>query len=237
MQVEQETQAILHSSFCILHSLLILHSLVLYLWNGILLGLALSILVGPILFAIIQVSIEQGMKAGLLVASGIWISDFLFVGGIMLSVNQISELITSPFFKPIVGVLGGFILIFIGVSMLISKPANMGTPHFKLLTSRWKLFLNGFLINTINPFTVIFWTSVITSFAVKDALFSFPSALFFGGILGVIILMDSLKILLAEIISKKLRPFHILRMRKISGMALFLFGIAMIVRVSLDFFE
>ena len=209
----------------------------LYLWNGILLGLALSILVGPILFALVQVSIEQGVKAGLWVALGIWISDFLFVGGIILSVNQIGQMIASPFFKPIVGILGGLVLIFIGVAMFISKPANMDTNHFELITSEWKLFLNGFLINTLNPFTVIFWTSAITSFAVKDALFSFPSCLFFGGILGVIIFMDALKIFLAKRISKKLKPLHIRLMRKISGMALFLFGIAMIVRVSLDFFE
>ena len=209
----------------------------LYFWNGILLGLALSILVGPILFALIQVSIEQGVKAGLLMASGIWISDFLFVGSIILSVNQISQLITSPFFKPIVGILGGFVLIFIGVGMFISKPANMDNDHFEFFTSKWKLFLNGFLINTLNPFTIIFWTSIITSFAVTDALISLPSVLFFSGILGIIVFTDSLKIFLAKKISKKLKPFHIRLMRKISGMALFLFGIAMIMRVSLDFFE
>ena len=128
-----------------------------HLWNGILLGLALSILVGPLLFALIQVSIEQGIKAGIWVALGIWLSDTLFLVGIGLSINQISELVVSPLFRPIVGVLGGFVLIVIGVSMFISKPTNIDAPHFELISSRWKLGLNGFLINTINPFTVIFW--------------------------------------------------------------------------------
>jgi len=208
-----------------------------HLWNGILLGLALSILVGPIVFALIQVSIEQGRKAGTWVGVGIWISDLLFIMGIIAGVSQISSLIDSPLFTPIVGMLGGFVLIFIGVGMFISKPANMETTHFEVLSSKWKLWLNGFLINTLNPFTIIFWTSVITSFAVEEPLFSFNSFLFFGSILATIIFTDALKIVLAETISKKLQPFHILMMRKISGMALFLFGIGMIVRVSIDFFS
>lgn len=207
-----------------------------YLWNGILLGLALSILVGPILFALIQISIEQGIKAGIWVALGIWISDILFIGGIALGVNHISQMITSPLFKPILGVLGGFVLISIGIGMFISKPTNIDTTHFVLISSKWKLWLNGFLINTINPFTVIFWTSVITSFAVEESLYSWNSLLFFGGILGVIVASDGLKLVLAEKISKKLKPIHIIIMRKISGMALLLFGIAMIVRVSWGLF-
>ena len=208
-----------------------------HLWNGILLGLALSILVGPLLFALIQVSIEQGIKAGIWVALGIWLSDTLFLVGIGLSINQISELIISPLFRPIVGILGGFVLIVIGVGMFISKPTTIDAPHFELISSRWKLGLNGFLINTINPFTVIFWTSVITSFLVEETLYSMNSLLFFGGILGVIILTDSLKVVRAEQMSKKLKPIHIAMMRKISGMALFLFGITMITRVSWGLFQ
>ena len=207
-----------------------------HLWNGILLGLALSILVGPIVFALIQVSMEQGMKAGTWVGLGIWISDLLFIIGIILGINQISTVVDAPLFAPILGFLGGFVLIFIGVSMFISKPASMEAAHFELLPSAWKLWLNGFLINTLNPFTVIFWTSVITSFAIEESLFSLNSWLFFGSILGTIIFTDGLKIVLAKTISQKLQPFHILMMRKVSGVALFLFGIGMIVRVSMSFF-
>ena len=186
-----------------------------HLWNGILLGLALSILVGPLLFALIQVSIEQGIRAGIWVALGIWLSDVLFLVGIGLSISRISDLIESPLFTPIVGILGGFVLIVIGVSMFISQPTDIDTSHFDSVSSKWKLGFNGFLINTINPFTVIFWTSVITSFLVEESLYSLNSVLFFGGILGIIVLTDSMKLLLAEQISKKLMPVHIAIMRRI----------------------
>lgn len=203
-----------------------------HLWNGILVGLALAILVGPILFSLIQRSIEQGVGAGLWVGIGIWVSDLIFIIGIMVGVAQISQLVESPLFKPLLGILGGFVLIGIGVGMFISKPKNnMNEIGLSLISSKWKLWLEGFLINTVNPFTVIFWTSVITSWAVKESLLSANSYLFFGGILGTIIFTDSLKIFLAKKIRTYLKPIHILKMRKISGLALFFFGLIMIVRV------
>lgn len=205
------------------------------LWNGILMGLALAILVGPILFSLIQRSIEQGVRAGLWVAFGIWVSDLLFIGGIMLGVTHIAKMIKSPLFEPILGVLGGLVLIGIGVGMFISKPAeNMGANNgLEILSSEWKLSLEGFLLNTINPFSVIFWTSLITAKSIETDLFSINNYLFFGSILGTIIITDTLKVILAKKISTYLQPRHILRMRKISGIALLLFGIVMMIRVTL----
>ena len=141
----------------------------------------------------------------------------------------------SPLFEPILGVLGGLVLVGIGVGMFISKPAeNRNTNSgLEILSSEWKLWLEGFVINTVNPFSVIFWTSLITAQSLETDLFSFNSYLFFGGILGTIIVTDTLKVVLAEKISTQLQPRHILRMRKISGIALFLFGIVMMIRVTL----
>jgi len=208
---------------------------VIELWNGILVGLALAILVGPILFSLIQRSIEQGVKAGLWVAFGIWISDVLFILGIMLGVAHITKLVESPLFEPILGVLGGFVLIGIGASMFISKPVeNMEDQEgIEILSSQWKLWLEGFLLNTINPFSVIFWAGLITTRSVDTELFSTNSYLFFGAVLGTIIVTDSLKIFSAEKIRTRLKPHHILKMRKFSGAVLFIFGIVMMIRVTL----
>lgn len=205
------------------------------LWNGILVGLALSILVGPILFSLIQRSIEQGVKAGLWVALGIWISDIIFIVGIMFGVTHIAELIESPLFEPILGVLGGFVLIGIGAGMFISKPSEKmeAEEGIEILSSQWRLWLEGFLLNTVNPFSVIFWTGLITTRSVDTNLFSTNSYLFFCAVLGTIIFTDSLKVFLAEKIRTRLQPHHILQMRKFSGAILFIFGIVMMIRVTM----
>ena len=129
-----------------------------HLWHGILLGLALSILVGPVLFSLVQTSIEQGAKAGLWIGLGIWISDILFILSIAFGVTHINRLINAPMFEPLLGVFGGLILIGIGTGMLVSKPSkNIGEEEkFEMFSSRWLLWLEGFSINTFNPFTVVF---------------------------------------------------------------------------------
>jgi len=118
----------------------------------------------------------------------------------------------------------------------LDKPKAIDKPqHFEVLASKWHLWLNGFLVNTVNPFTIIFWTTIVTTFAIEQPLYSNSSALYFGGILGVIIVTDGLKIILAERISNHLKPIHIANMRRISGMALFLFGIILFIRVFGEF--
>ena len=65
----------------------------------------------------------------------------------------------------------------------------------------------------------------------KDNLNGQNAAFFFGGILGTVILTDSLKVLLAKAIRRWLKPKHILWTRRISGIALVVFGVVLMVRV------
>ena len=51
----------------------------LLIWEGILYGLTLTILLGPIFVALTQTGIEKGITAGILVGSGIWISDIVII--------------------------------------------------------------------------------------------------------------------------------------------------------------
>jgi len=46
-----------------------------YVLEGLLLGLSLSFLLGPIFIVLVQSSLEQGSKAGFLAAAGIWFSE------------------------------------------------------------------------------------------------------------------------------------------------------------------
>lgn len=219
------------------------------LWNGILLGLTLSILVGPILFALIQTSIEYGFRRGLAVGIGIWISDVLYIAAAYFGMAYVTTVTNWSGFEPIVGSIGGLILMGFGIVMFVTKPPALPTankPAEEVMDdyiidalevkigkppSYFSLWLKGFLINTVNPFTVLFWSSITTTIVIKDALGSTDASLFYGGILGTIILTDILKIWLAKRIRTSLRPIHILRLRQISGAALFVFGIVLMVRV------
>ncbi len=44
-------------------------------YQGVLIGLALTLLVGPLVLTLVQTRVTQGVRAGLVEGAGIWTSD------------------------------------------------------------------------------------------------------------------------------------------------------------------
>lgn len=204
-----------------------------WLLEGIKFGLILCILVGPLLFALVQAGVEEGFRAGAAVGLGIWISDFLFIAGVYLGLSYVTQIIELENFPLYLGIGGSIVLIVFGLGTLMSKPPTFNTNTLKSIrsSSYFSLMLKGFLINTINPFTVFFWMGLMSTIVVKSELSQSDAFLFFTGILGTIIFTDSLKVLFAKKIRNKLRPIHVLWLRRISGAALIIFGVVLFARV------
>ena len=97
--------------------------------------------------------------------------------------------------------------------------------------SYFKLLLKGFVVNTLNPFTFFFWGVIAAGKLAESGFSENEFFLFFGAILFVIIATDTLKVSLAKVIRKYMKPKNILLVRKISGIAFVIFGIILIVRV------
>ena len=211
--------------------------------DGIGWGMVLCILIGPIFFALIQAGIEQGFRAGLAIGVGVWISDFLYIAGVYWGVSYIMKWVEGDGFKLYLGIIGGIILIAFGLGTLIHKLPE----HSLIITSEVKnkapqrsssyfsLWLKGFLINTVNPFTIFFWLSITSTVIVKGDLGTSDALLFFSGLFITIIATDLAKIYLAKLIRNWLKPKYILWVRRISGIALIIFGIVLILRVSFGF--
>ena len=60
--------------------------------DGLLLGLTLAILLGPIFVALTQTGIQRGVRAGLSVGTGIWISDILVIVTAYFFIKEIDEI-------------------------------------------------------------------------------------------------------------------------------------------------
>ncbi|MDX1666458.1 MAG: LysE family transporter [Saprospiraceae bacterium] len=203
--------------------------------DGIKIGMILGILVGPIFFALVQAGVERGVRAGTAVGLGIWISDLLFITGIYFGISYVDKLVTWPDFSFYLGAFGSLILLGFGLGTLLTRPpsVDIGEPSSRERqnTPYLSLWLKGFLINTINPFTVFFWTGLISTTLIDDKLAAREALLFFGSILMTIVFMDFLKVVLAKRIRRWLNPLHIMRLRRISGLALIVFGFILMVRV------
>lgn len=202
-------------------------------WEGVKLGLMLSCLIGPLFFALVQSGVEHGIRGGAMVGLGIWISDALFILGVYYGLAYIEQIANGSWFTLTLGIGGSIILAAFGLGSLIAKAPD---PHpdqaqFYRQASLSALWVKGFLINTINPFTFFFWIGISGVMIVENG-FNTPQAFqFFGSILGTIIVTDFIKVVLAKSISHRFKPVHFLWLRRTSGMALVIFGLAMLVRV------
>lgn len=209
-----------------------------YLLNGILLGLTLAIMVGPIVFVIIEAGIERGFFSGLIAALGIWLSDFLFIIFTYKFISTLIDFQESDKVKFWLGLAGGIILIGVGIGSILKtkKEAQSLKPkayNYPNLPSNLNYFVKGFLVNTINPFTIFFWISVMAGLTTQNQMHTSNAYFLIFGIMIIVILTDILKAYFADYLKKRLNIDLINKVRKIAGLAFILFGIGLIAQIFL----
>lgn len=198
--------------------------------QGVFLGLTLAILLGPIFVTLTQIAIEKGARAGLVACSGVWVSDFLIITLCYLFVQKVNTFVQDATFTYWGGLLGGFILIVFGIGAFLNK-SKIEFNQTKHTTNDYIGFwTKGFLVNTVNPFTFIFWIGVISTNVIKAKITNTEAIVFFATIMIVIMITDSLKVFLAKKIRNKLKQEHFNLFTKIAGAGLIIFGISFLVR-------
>jgi threonine/homoserine/homoserine lactone efflux protein len=197
--------------------------------SGLLLGFALVFSVGPVIFTLIKLRINYGVVSAFYFVAGVWLSDIMWV----LAANLFSGLLqTLNTNKSLIGVFGGFFLIALGIFYLFFKKYHTKEEMDKGVkiagTTHLRLFITGFLINTLNPGVIALWFAVAT----KSLTDSFNERLvIFTTCLLVNMGADLAKINLAGRLRKKLTDHNIVIINKISGLMFLIFGVALIIGV------
>lgn len=194
--------------------------------KGLGFGLLLSISVGPVLFSIIKQSLNNGHRGGFAFVAGVSASDISLV---LLS-NIFTTLLESlKLYKTEIGIAGCIFLVSMGIFFLFFKKVKVnkeGEQVFKFRKRDYaKMFLSGYLMNTLNPAIFIFWITTSTAIighTVNERIVIFTTCLLF------MLLTDCLKVLLAGKIRRKLTPHNIHIINRVNGIILIVFGIALI---------
>ena len=198
------------------------------LFEGILLGLTVAILIGPSFFALIQTSMESGFRSGLALAFGIFLSDVVCVVLVYLGASQ---LLDNPHNKEIMGIAGGILLIIFGTfNLLQKKRIEEKDLKIKNLNLHWSV-TKGFFLNILNPFTSLFWLGAITLVSSKDDTSVIHFITFFTGTLLTVFAIDVLKAYIARKIRNSINEETLAKVNRIAGLILILFGISLIYRV------
>lgn len=176
-----------------------------FIIQGLLLGLILSYLPGPIFWGLIQVGIERGFRAAIAYASGIWICDVFFVFATYFGVSYLVALTQIDGFNYYLAFIGGGILIASGLGTLLTKPQQFAENQTTVTDNVSKLgfFLRGFFFNLFNPGTIFFWLGISSQLSAYQP--SGTQALeFFMGMWSGLISSDLLKAYLAKQIKKRM---------------------------------
>lgn len=195
--------------------------------SGLSLGFILALSVGPVIFTIIKQSLNNGHAGGFSFVAGVWLSDILMV---VIS-NVFSELMQSLLvYKTAIGIIGSIFLIGMGVVYIFFKKVTLQSGKdgaFPKMRKRemLKIFSSGFLINTLNPNVIIFWLGLGTALAGKFDLSQ--RIVVFSVCIGINVLADIFKVLLAGRLRTKLTIQTIGTVNKVSGTILIGFGVAL----------
>lgn len=209
------------------------------LFEGMILGLTVAITLGPALFALLQTSIKHGMKTGIFLAMGIFLSDLALVVGFYFGAGSI---ITNKGSHLVLGVIGGLVMVGFGLYTLTRKvPQTEQVEAISEIRVKQKgsfpYLVKGFVLNLANPFLWVFW---ITSMVAINATYGGNQravALFFTGTLSVILLTDVLKVVLANKIKAAGNPQVKVWMNRIVGLLFIILGAFIISGSLLEYFR
>lgn len=196
------------------------------LLKGIALGFLLSISVGPIVFAILKQSINNGHRGGLAFIAGVSASDI----SIVVAVNFFTQLMQDLLaYKTTIGICGSVLLIILGVYVTFFKKIKVnesGAQVIEINRHQYiSIFASGYFLNLFNPSVIGFWLLTSTSMLIHP--FNYRLVVYIS-CLVVVLLFDLAKVMLAGKIRKRLTPHNIHIVNRISGMVLIGFGIALI---------
>lgn len=199
--------------------------------SGFLLGLALVFSVGPVIFTIIKLRISYGLESAFYFIAGVWLSDLLWIFTANFFGSTLTTLIN---YKKEIGILGGSFLIVLGIYYLFFKKYHTKEELDKGVkiagTTHAKLFVTGFLINTLNPGVIALWFAATTK-TIANAYTTNERIITFSICLLLNMSADFLKINLAGKLRNKLTDKNITIINKISGSLFLIFGLALMIGV------
>lgn len=193
--------------------------------KGMGVGLILSLLTGPVFFALIQTSIEKGFKAGASLASGVFLSDLFYI---LIIYYGAKNVVIEEKYSIILGWVGGGFLIGIGIYYLLKKATEPKLEIEKIRHSGY--LLKGFLMNTLNPFVILYWIGIISYLSISDKETNSQFG-FFAATLLTILSSDVLKSYIASKLRHVISSRVIKWLNRIAGVALIIFGLRMIIKV------
>jgi threonine/homoserine/homoserine lactone efflux protein len=193
-----------------------------HIFQGLIYGMGISIMLGTVFFALLNYGQKYGVKAGAYIATGVVLSDLLFIGLALFLGEQTKGFIEQN--KPVVYIVGGsLLLILAGGQYFGSQPKRHGN-RLKPLNGLVPL---GFVLNISNPVNFFIWYALHSTLVVRGLARAEQWTFLLASLLGIF-LMEVLVALLANKILKSLSHANERRLQIIVAIVFLIAGISVV---------
>lgn len=207
---------------------------------GIVCGIALSLFFsfGPAFFSQLRTSIQYGYRKSYPFAFGVSVGDVIIVF-LMLTVLKNVDLY-EMLHNVWVASISGAVLVVMGIYFFRKEVTSLEDEekHIKFKSKdgdprRRTVFMQGFVINIVNPLIWIYWVSVIALLTGELNLTVAERYIFFIGVLGTTLGLDILKCKLASLLQRIVTARLINITNKVCAIAMFAFAAYMVISMIL----
>ena len=123
----------------------------------------LALIPGPGVIVVVARSLDSGFRQGLATAMGVLSGDFVFISLAVFGLATLAELMGNLFV--VIKVMGAGYLIFLGVSLFVSKPTSTEVLNPKPEPANHSAsFLVGLITSIGNPKVILFYFSFFPAF-------------------------------------------------------------------------
>ena len=190
------------------------------LGEGMLTGIMLTIMVGPVTIIIIRNGLEINRKAGILAAGGTWFSDLFFIAITYWLTTSVNEWVDDPKVKFALYLLGGLGLLLMGLWMTWVKKKAVADDYHPTSLHYTQAFFSGFLVNSLSPFTLFFWLGS----AVFLHMQSEAPVYYYVGLMLMLATGDFIKAWIAPKLAVWLKEKYVYWIQVIAGITIALVG-------------
>ena len=198
--------------------------------EGLVTGLALTAMLGPVTMFILRSGMQVNRLAGVWAAIGTWVSDFVFIAATYWMTASLKEWVERPDVKFWIYMIGGVGLVAMGIWMLKSKKKKPISNDYATTASYTQAFVGGFLVNSLSPFTLFFWIGAAFLLRMQPD----NPLWYYAGLMLSLCLGDFVKAWMAPKITSWIKEKYVYWIQLISGIVIAITGLIIIVQGFLE---
>lgn len=200
------------------------------LLKGIVLGLAISMPLGPIGIILVNRTIKRGFLSGFFSGLGLATADTILAALAGVGFSVIISFIKEQRF--IISIIAGIIIIGIGLKVFLSNPVKDFRNREKANKSLWRDFYSIFMVSISNPYTIFIFVAFFSGIHINSKIS--PELVPFFLIPGIFMGAVAWWFMLSYFVSrfkKKIRLRSIVKVNKVAGITIIIIGIVVLLSV------